>query len=241
MDAILVKNNDIIELKYKNINEFSTIGDDNMKNSKMALISWIFIFLLVVTEIVAAVMMALNQSYFGVVVHILIGAAFLIIGLRATSRVHFQNDISKNFFSKNYVYTLLTTNLIMLLVISIHDVDHMRQAMSWGYHFTVLLFLVNIIVYLPNLISMYLVGKDKFSGIIWSAVSGPLIAIGFLKLHLLGAWIPVWGPWNRSFFALGVDKLSWWILAITAFVGVATSMIAIYCLGRVQDREKYVK
>ncbi|WP_198141163.1 hypothetical protein [Companilactobacillus ginsenosidimutans] len=212
-----------------------------MKNSKMALFSWILIFAIAVTELIATIMMGLDKSYFGIVVHLIIGIAIVVIGLRATSRLHFQNDISKSVFSKNYVYTLLTSNLVMLLIISIHDVDHMRQAMGWGYQFTIGLLLVNIIVYLPNLISIYLVGKDKFSGIIWTAVSGPIIAVAFLKLHLLGAWIPVWGPWNRSFFALGVDKLSWWILVITAVAGIVTGMIAIYCLGRIQDREKYVK
>ncbi len=216
-------------------------GDVIMKNSKMALFSWIMIAALVVTECIAAVMMVMDKSYFGVFIHTLIGVAFIVVGLRATSRLHFQNDISKKVFSKNYVYTLLTTDLWMLLIISIHDVDHMRQAMAWDYKFTISLVLINIIVYLPNLIAMYLVGKDKFSGIVWTAVAGPLIAVAFLKLHLLGAWIPVWGPWNQSFFALGVDKLSWWILAITAIVGVGTGMVAIYCLGRVQDREKYVK
>lgn len=210
-----------------------------MKNSRMAYISWILIFVLVATEVVAAVMMAFDKSYFGVVIHILIGAAFLVVGLRATSRLHFQNDISKQFFSKNYVYTLLTANFSMLLVVSIHDVDHMRQAMGWGYQFGILLLLVNLMVYLPNLISLYLVGKDKFSGIVWTSISGPVIAIAFLKLHLLGAWIPIWGPWNRSFFALGVDSLSWWILVLTAVAGVVTGAIGIYCLGRVQEREKH--
>ncbi|KRN29275.1 hypothetical protein IV38_GL000157 [Lactobacillus selangorensis] len=66
-------------------------------------------------------------------------------------------------------------------------------------------------------------------------ISGPLIAVTFLKVHLLGAWLPVWGPWNRSFFALGADKISWSILALTAVVGVLVGMYSSFLFGRQQQ------
>nr|WP_137607919.1 hypothetical protein [Lactiplantibacillus daoliensis] len=103
--------------------------------------------------------------------------------------------------------------------------------MGWNYHFTLALLLVNIIVYLPNLISLVLASQGQLNGVVATLISGPLIAIAFLKLHLLGAWLPVWGPWNRSFFALGVDAISWWILVITAVAGILVGMIATYILG----------
>nr|WP_137616536.1 hypothetical protein [Lactiplantibacillus nangangensis] len=104
--------------------------------------------------------------------------------------------------------------------------------MGWGYHFTLALLLVNIVVYFPNLISLVLASHGKMSGVVATLISGPLIAGAFLKLHLLGAWLPVWGPWNRSFFALGVDLISWWILAITAIAGILVGLIATYILGQ---------
>jgi hypothetical protein len=51
----------------------------------------------------------------------------------------------------------------------------------------------------------------------------------FVKVHLLGsAGLPIWGIWNKSFFELGADAISWSILALTAGVGMA----AAYVLGR---------
>ncbi|WP_202879143.1 hypothetical protein [Companilactobacillus mishanensis] len=208
-----------------------------MRNGVARFFSWLLIVLLFATEVFAAYLMWLDKSPFGTVVHGLIGIAFVLLGILAMRNINKTSFLDKKAFSRRNAYILLISNLFMLLIISLHDCDHMRQAMGWNYHFTVLLLLVNIIEYLPNLISVYLVGKQRFSGIIASIVSGPLIAVAFLKLHLMGSWIPVWGPWNRSFFALKVDQLSWWILVITAVVGITVGMIAIYLLGKVNSKK----
>lgn len=192
--------------------------------------------LLFITELVAAGMMWVGHSPLGVVVHGLLGVAMLLIGLHAARQVNAMRMLSNHHLTLTNLYTLMFANLGLLEIISIHDCDHMRQAMGWGYHFTLALLLVNVIVYLPDLISLILVAQGKSSGIIATLVSGLLIGGAFLKLHLLGAWIPVWGPWNKSFFTLGVDQLSWWILAITAVAGVIVSLLAAYVLGRVQER-----
>lgn len=55
--------------------------------------------------------------------------------------------------------------------------------------------------------------------------------ISFSKIHLLGASVKVWGPWNKSFFALGADALSWSVLAITVIVGVGVAMAGMYVIG----------
>lgn len=141
-------------------------------------------------------------------------------------------------FSKESILPLLFINLMMLIMIAIHDYDHMRQAMNWGYKFTLPLLLVNFIVYVPNWLSILLISKGHFLGVITTAISGPLIAVSFLKIHLLGSWIPVWGPWNDSFFVLGADKISWTILALTAVVGVLVGMCAIYLLGKELEKGK---
>ena len=85
-----------------------------------------------------------------------------------------------------------------------------------GYTFTIPLLIVNFIVYVPGALAFVLASRRPVAGAVATTVAGPLIAIAFLKLHLLGAWVPVWGPWNEPFTVLGVDTLSWAILWITA-------------------------
>ena len=54
----------------------------------------------------------------------------------------------------------------------------------------------------------------------------------FAKVHLLGADIPVWGIWNKSFFVLGVDAISWSVLAFTVAVGIGVGVAGAYVVGR---------
>ncbi len=139
---------------------------------------------------------------------------------------------------KENIRILKIANIIMLLMILIHDADHIRQAISWGYRFTFALLAVNCIVYMPNLIAFLLVRQGRFSGAVVTCIGGILVAVSFLKIHLLGAGAAkVWGPWNESFFVLGADALSWWILAITAAVGVGVAMTGMYVVGKENERD----
>ena len=104
--------------------------------------------------------------------------------------------------------------------------------MAWGYTFTIPLLIVNFIVYVPGALAFVLASRRPVAGAVATTVAGPLIAIAFLKLHLLGAWVPVWGPWNEPFTVLGVDTLSWAILWITAVVGIVVGLVGAYLLGR---------
>ncbi|MFC6202633.1 hypothetical protein ACFP1L_12240 [Lactiplantibacillus nangangensis] len=203
-----------------------------MTSRLATVVSWLLIIALGVTEVVATWLMWLGKSPFGVVIHGLLGLTIVVLGWWALHAARQNRILSRHQPSLVQIYTLILTNLTMLEVIAIHDCDHMRQAMGWGYHFTLALLLVNIVVYFPNLISLVLASHGKMSGVVATLISGPLIAGAFLKLHLLGAWLPVWGPWNRSFFALGVDLISWWILAITAIAGILVGLIATYILGQ---------
>ena len=101
-----------------------------------------------------------------------------------------------------------------------------------GYTFTIPLLIVNFIVYVPGALAFVLASRRPVAGAVATTVAGPLIAIAFLKLHLLGAWVPVWGPWNEPFTVLGVDTLSWAILWITAVVGIVVGLVGAYLLGR---------
>lgn len=147
---------------------------------------------------------------------------------------------------KGSMKILKIANIVMLLMIVIHDTDHVRQAIGWGYHFTFAILAINCIVYAPSLVAFLLSRQGRFSGAIVTCIGGINTGVSFLKIHLLGASVKVWGPWNRSFFELGVDALSWWVLAITAAVGVGVAMTGIYVIGlenakrKVTDEESFV-
>lgn len=190
--------------------------------------------ILTILELISVIMMFITKNFWGGVVHSLILLAYLFVGTISFRNLdHFSNQHSVHELN---AYYLLNTDLALLIMITIHDFDHMRQAMNWGYTFTLLVLLVNLLVYLPGLLAIYLIGQKKYSGIIATIISGPLIALSFLKIHLFGAWLPVWGPWNKSFFALHVDELSWGILILTAIVGVIVAMIGTYFLGKENSR-----
>lgn len=126
---------------------------------------------------------------------------------------------------------LKIANIVMLIMVLIHDGDHIRQAMGWGYRFTFALLAINCIVYVPNLVAFLLARQGRYSGAIVTCIGGINTGMSFAKIHLLGASVKVWGPWNESFFALGVDAVSWTILAITVIVGVGVAMTGMYVIG----------
>ncbi|MFC0344359.1 hypothetical protein [Epilithonimonas hispanica] len=131
---------------------------------------------------------------------------------------------------------LKRANLIMIAMVVIHDADHIRQAICWNYTIGLEVWIVNIIVYLPSLIALYLLGKKRRSAVNATMVNGLLVASAFAKVHLWKPVIPVWGVWNRSFFELGADALSWTILVMTMFVGVGVAMTGAYVKGRLSGK-----
>jgi hypothetical protein len=85
--------------------------------------------------------------------------------------------------------------------------------------------------------------QGRYSGAIVTCIGGINTGVSFSKIHLLGASVKVWGPWNKSFFALGADAISWSVLAITVAVGVGVAMTAMYVIGmeNAKSKEKYEK
>ena len=137
---------------------------------------------------------------------------------------------------KDSIKILKIANIVMLLMILVHDGDHIRQALGWGYRFPIALLAVNCIVYAPNLIALLLSRQGRFSGALLTCVGGINTGFSFSKIHFLGASVKVWGPWNDSFFVLGADALSWSILAITVVVGVGVAMTGMYVIGAEKTR-----
>ena len=126
---------------------------------------------------------------------------------------------------------LTIANIVMLLTIVLHDADHCRQAMNWGYTIGLSLWLINCLVYIPNLVALLLTHQRHRSAALVTCISGLIIAVAFAKVHLLGSTeLPIWGIWNKSFFVLGADAISWSILAFT--VGVGVGVAGAYVMGR---------
>lgn len=182
---------------------------------------WSMLAVLIALEVVDAAMMAMHGQIPGAVTHVVLAILFAAIVGPAILRL-----------GDDAALWLMAANLALLIIIAVHDFDHMRQAMAWGYTFTIPLLIVNFIVYVPGTLALVLASRRPVAGAATTTVAGPLIAIAFLKLHLLGAWIPVWGPWNDPFTVLGADTLSWAILWITAVVGIVVGLVGAYLLGR---------
>lgn len=126
--------------------------------------------------------------------------------------------------------TILWANIAMIAMIVIHDSDHVRQAANWCYTISAQLWLVNVSVYVPSLIALALLWRGKGAGVA-TLINGLLVGAAFSEVHLWRPSIPVWGIWNDNFFILGVDWISWMILALTVLVGALVSAAGAYALG----------
>jgi hypothetical protein len=128
--------------------------------------------------------------------------------------------------------TLLVANGAMLLMILIHDADHIRQAINWCYTIPGWLWAVNTLVYVPNGLALIAATRSWPRAPLATLVGSLLIAVNFPLLHLWKPLIPVWGIWNQSFFVLNVDQLSWIILALTVIVAVGAAIAGGWASGR---------
>lgn len=126
--------------------------------------------------------------------------------------------------------TILWANIAMIAMIVIHDSDHVQQAANWCYTISAQLWLVNVSVYVPSLIALALLWRGKGAGVA-TLINGLLVGAAFSEVHLWRPSIPVWGIWNDNFFILGVDWISWTILALTVLVGALVSAAGAYALG----------
>lgn len=127
---------------------------------------------------------------------------------------------------------LIVANIAMLAAITLHDADHIRQAANWCYTITATLWIINVAVYLPSLGALVLsLRRHRFAARATS-ISALLIAILFAKVHLWKPTFNAWGIWNKTFFELGADWISWSILTLLVLVGVAVAMTGGWVMGR---------
>lgn len=129
---------------------------------------------------------------------------------------------------------LIIINAVLLLGILVHDGDHIRQAVTWGYTIPVSLLAINLSVYVPSAVSIFLTRLKRPSACIVTGCSGILVALAFAKVHLFGASNGLWGIWNDSYFLLNVDTLSWAMLWQIVLIGIITGCASFYQYGRLR-------
>lgn len=133
---------------------------------------------------------------------------------------------------------LMKCCIAILLAVLMHDGDHLRQAFNWGYSIPLSLLVLNLVVYILPVVSIFLTKLKRASASLVTAFSGVFTSAAFLIIHLCGAFTGLWGVWNFSYFELikgvtwqgvyyqGVDFISWIFLFEVPFLCLPSSYIA---------------
>ena len=121
-------------------------------------------------------------------------------------------------------HTMFVCGIVMCCAALIHDGDHIRQALNWGYHIPLAIWALNLTVYIFPVVTIFLAKSKRMSSTLVDAIGGIFTPASFLGLHLFGSATGLWGVWNFSYFELikgvtyqgqfyqGVDWLSWVLL-----------------------------
>lgn len=132
----------------------------------------------------------------------------------------------------------LISALVILISILLHDGDHIRQAINWGYSIPFSLLVLNLTVYIFPAVSIFLIKLGRMSSTLVTAIGGIFTTTGFLVIHLCGAASGLWGVWNYSYFELikgvtwngvfyqGVDWISWVFLFEVPLLCLPSSFFA---------------
>ena len=128
--------------------------------------------------------------------------------------------------------------IVILISILLHDGDHIRQAINWGYSIPLSLLVLNLTVYIFPVVPIFLIKLRRMSSTLVTAIGGVFTTVGFLLIHLRGAASGLWGVWNYSYFALiegvtwngvfyqGVDWISWVFLFEVPLLCLPSSFFA---------------
>lgn len=136
------------------------------------------------------------------------------------------------------MHKLTICAVVMIISVLIHDGDHIRQALNWGYSIPLSLWVLNLTVYILPVVSVFLIRMERFSATIVTGIAGIFTSSSFLILHLFGSATGLWGVWNYSYFELikgvtyqgvyyqGVDWISWVLLFEVPALCIPGSVIA---------------
>ncbi len=140
--------------------------------------------------------------------------------------------------NKDVSKVLMKCSIIILVSVLMHDGDHLRQAFNWGYSIPLSLLVLNLVVYILPVVSIFLTKLKRASASLVVAFTGIFTSLGFLIIHLCGAFSGLWGVWNFSYFELikgvtwqgvyyqGVDFISWIFLFEVPALCIPSSYMA---------------
>ena len=133
----------------------------SVSGRRKAALLWIMLTALIVLEAADVAMMAMHGQIPGAVTHVVLAILFAVIIGPAILR-----------FGTDAALWLMAANLALLIIIAVHDFDHMRQAMAWGYTFTIPLLIVNFIVYVPGALAFVLASRRPVAGAVATTSRG---------------------------------------------------------------------
>jgi uncharacterized membrane protein YecN with MAPEG domain len=107
-----------------------------------------------------------------------------------------------------------------------------HQANNWCYTIPLSVWLVNVTVYIPVALALAAALRLHRCAPTLLVIVGLLTACSFARVHFWRPFVPVWGIWNKSYLALGVDAASWLILVATVAIGVSAALVGAFVLGR---------
>ncbi len=151
---------------------------------------------------------------------------------------------------QNIAKILMQCCVVILISVLLHDGDHLRQAWNWGYSIPVSLLVLNLVVYILPAVSIFLTKMERASASLVTCFSGIFTTVGFLTIHLCGAFSGLWGVWNFSYFELikgvtwqgvyyqGVDFISWIFLFEVPLLCLPSSYVAYKQYLKLKNRAK---
>ena len=129
-------------------------------------------------------------------------------------------------------HTMLVCGIVMCCAALLHDGDHIRQALNWGYHIPLAIWALNLTVYIFPVVTIFLAKSKRMSSTLVGAIGGIFTSVSFVALHLFGSATGLWGVWNFYYFELirGVtyqgnfDKGVYWLIWVLLF------HVPVFCL-----------
>ena len=60
-------------------------------------------------------------------------------------------------------HTMFVCGIVMVIAVLIHDGDHIRQALNWGYHIPLAIWALNLTVYVFPVVTIFLAKARRMS------------------------------------------------------------------------------
>ena len=69
-------------------------------------------------------------------------------------------------------HTMFICGIVMVIAVLIHDGDHIRQALNWGYHIPLAIWALNLTVYIFPVVTIFLARSRRMSSTLVGAIGG---------------------------------------------------------------------